>query len=729
MRPLSRRHVLLFGAVLAAALFVALFPVVIFPRQLRVEEGDIASRTIRSPRDLTFESELLTEQAREAAAREVEEVLEFDSNIGARQIALLATATSSVAEVRANDALDESAKRAELSGIQRDLGVLSRRSIDTILGLSDGRWREVEREADDLLTRELSQAISSENVGSAQDSLLSKVSTDFSAAEAEVVADLVRPFIAPTQVVNEEATAQAREEARRNVEPELQNIAMNQVIVEEDQRIDATSVEILEHAGLLAPIVEWQRVAAVVVVGLLASVLLTLYLWLFPTDALAAFRRLLLLIPIIALPVLVATVYFSLVLPEDNRRFLAYFLPLATAPMLVAALVEARLAIIVGLVQAALLTFAVASLPELSLVATIGALDAERVLLFYGLGAVVGVLAVHRAERPDQYVLGGVLVGIAALATLFATWLLDEERRAFDAVWMTAAATASGLGSGLLTAGGITTVGALLGITTRPQLMELSQLNAPLLRRLQDEAPGTFHHSIIVGNMAERAADLIGADALLVRVGCYYHDIGKILQPGYYIENQLGGANPHDGMDPKTSARFIAQHVRAGQELARRHGLPPQVEEFILEHHGTRLVAYFYRVASERDPAVEPDLFRYPGPKPQSRETAIVMLADSTEATVRASADRSPERIDAIVDEVMADRLAEGELEQCDLTLRNLRTIAQSFKLTLRGVYHPRIEYPEPTAQERSALIGRFRPGRRATEPAAPGSSQRQNPT
>ena len=225
---------------------------------------------------------------------------------------------------------------------------------------------------------------------------------------------------------------------------------------------------------------------------------------------------------------------------------------------------------------------------------------------------------------------------------------------------------------------------------------------------------------MIVSNLAERAADLIGADSLLVRVGCYHHDIGKVMQPGYYVENQLAGDNPHDALDPETSAQIIRQHVSKGLELAQPYGIPSRVQAFIPQHHGTRLIPYFYRQATERGLNVNEAAFRYPGPRPQSRETAIVMLADSTEAMVRASADRSSERIDAIVEEVIAERLAEGELEECDLTLRELRTIAASFKQTLSGVYHPRIEYPEPTPQERRLRIGRFRPGRRAAPRGAP---------
>jgi putative nucleotidyltransferase with HDIG domain len=265
---------------------------------------------------------------------------------------------------------------------------------------------------------------------------------------------------------------------------------------------------------------------------------------------------------------------------------------------------------------------------------------------------------------------------------------------------MALATGVNGISSGMLAAGAFVTVGVLFGVTTRVQLMELSQLNAPLLRRLQDEAPGTFHHSIIVGNLAERAADLVGADPLLTRVGCYYHDIGKVLQPGMYVENQLGGTSPHETMSPEESSQIIRQHVSEGMELARRERLPARVVEFIPEHHGTRVVAYFYRKAAERDPTTDPAEYAYPGPRPQSKETAIVMLADSTEATVRSSPDRSQERIDQIVEEVIAERVAEGQLDDSDLTLRDLRTIAASFKATMRAVYHPRVQYPEPTPLE-----------------------------
>ena len=713
MTVLRPPQVMLFGVALGVALVLALFP--FFPRQLGVQEGDIASRDIRSPRSKTFESQVLTEQAREAAAQAVPEVLVFDPSLRSKQLGLLTAASTSVASVRENDALGDAAKRARLLGID-DLN-LSRASIDTVLALPDDRWPPVQAEAERVLGEVLSRSVAPDAVQAELDGLLQRISADLSADEATLVADLVRPLIVPTLALDDEATEDARAAARQNVQPVRQTIARSQLIVAEGLPIDATALEMMKSVGLLTPRVRWENLTSVAVIAAVTAVILSLYLWRFPAKGVTSERNLLLLALLVALPVFVAKFHFSLVLPDEERHFLAYFLPLAVAPMLIATLLGGRLAIVVGLLQAALMMFAVVSLPDVSLVGTIGPLDAGRVLLVYGAGGVVGAFAVERAVRANQYVAGGALVTLVALGMLFALWVLEPERDALDAVWMTAAASVSGLSSGLITAGGFPAVGALLQVTTRVQLMELSQLNAPLLRRLQDEAPGTFHHSIIVGNLAERAADLLGADALLVRVGCYYHDIGKVLQPGFYIENQMGGANPHDTMDPRESARIIAEHVRGGLELAQRHGLPPGVLSFIPEHHGTRLIPYFYRIASQRDPNVDAGLFRYPGPRPQSKETAIVMLADSTEAMVRASPDRSPERIDEIVEEVLSERLAEGELEECDLTLRDLRVVAESFKQTLRGVYHPRIAYPEPSERERRALIGRFRPGRRVPAP------------
>jgi putative nucleotidyltransferase with HDIG domain len=237
--------------------------------------------------------------------------------------------------------------------------------------------------------------------------------------------------------------------------------------------------------------------------------------------------------------------------------------------------------------------------------------------------------------------------------------------------------------------------------------MELSNPNHPLLHRLMQEAPGTYYHSIIVGNLAERAAEVIGADPLLVRVGAYFHDIGKVVRPYFFIDNQAGRTNIHDELPPSSSARIIIDHVREGLELARRYRLPAQVAQFIPQHHGTTTASYFYQRALQEEETVNPEDYRYPGPRPQSREAAILMLADSVEATVRSLVQsgklqemlekkkEGEDPLAKLVAGIIEQRVREGQLDESDLTFRDLRRIGQAFTEVLHGVYHPRIVYPE----------------------------------
>ena len=449
-------------------------------------------------------------------------------------------------------------------------------------------------------------------------------------------------------------------------------------------------------------------VAAAVLIALLSGSALAFYLYLFQPREVSNPWRLAMVGLVVILWVLAAKVFLSLTLPDNDRLFLAYMLPVAAAPMLVATLLDGGLAVVVALLLALLATFAGFYGQDARALAVdplaADPLEAFQMTTVFLLGSLMGLYAVFRAERMNRYLIAGAVVAFVSFLVLLAFWLLDSAREAKDLPLMLLATAIGGFLSAVITVGATVILGMLFGITTRVQLMELAQLSHPLLRRLQEQAPGTFHHSVIVGNLAERAADLVEADPLLVRVGCYFHDIGKLTQPEYYIENQMGGDNPHEKMKAQASAAVVSQHVRSGLQLAKKHHLPTKVRAFIPEHHGTRLVTYFYRKASAQDPTVDPEKFRYPGPRPQSKETAIVMLADSVEAVVRSSRDRAPERIDALVDGVIAERVAEGQLDECDLTLRDLRIIGESFKATLRGIYHPRIEYPAPTRAEAQTI-------------------------
>lgn len=682
---------------LTALLQVAiLFP--ILPSRLHVHEGDIASATISAPREFSYNSDVLRKQLQNQAIAAVPQAYAYNVNVKNDQLARLTDLTNAISTIRSDPSLSYQQK---VDAIRARANTLSADQASEILSFSDTDWATTVTEAQRLLGSVLEDGFVVAEVPARLASLPNRVRSGISPQQGDVAVGLVRGFVVPTESVDPVATQRAREQAAAAVPPQRVTFAKGQVIVRDGDVIDAAKLEALQNAGLLNPQLRYTDLGAVAVFVLALATALAAYLLAFQRRALQSWRNWLMLTLALAGLVLAAKVYMPLVLPDTHRKFMQFAFPTAAVPMLAASLFDAGLGIAIAGIAGLTATFTALYLSDISGVVGLSALQPLEMATAFILAGGVGVLVIHRAERMNRFLLAGLAVAVATAAALFGFWLLDSSRTTGDAGWLVIASLVNGAASALLTVGTFVLLGSVFNVSTRLQLMELAQLNAPLLRRLQEEAPGTFHHSILVGNLGERAADLIGADALLVRVGCYYHDIGKLSSPGFFVENQFSGSNPHEQLDPLVSNRIIQEHVRYGDELARQARLPESVRAFITEHHGTRLVAYFYRKAAQIDPDIDPTLFSYPGPKPQSRETAIAMLADSTEAIVRSSRDHSPEKIDALVEGVIAERLAEGQFDECDLTLRDLRVIAESFKATLRAMYHARIEYPAPTEAEK----------------------------
>ena len=690
----ARPPAVLLGLGVAAALFVVLFPW--FPGGAGLREGDASPWTLYAPRDLSFDSAALTGAARDAAAGAVEDALQLDDGIADRQVAELSRQLNAI-EASREATLSDSARESRVRAASG--GALSAASARYLAELDDAGFGALGPIARTVLLDALAGGVAADGVEAARVRAARALPAELGAAGRAALGELIAPLVVPSLVADEALTEQRRAEAREGVPPVRVTRERGRALVAEGQRLTAADVELLDAAGLNAAEVRAGDILAAAVVSLLCGAALGAWLAVAQPPALAGARRLALFALLLLGPAVAVKFALPLVLPDLDRRFLAYALPLAAAPIVAAVLLDLGTAVLLTVLVAAIASFVSVSLPFADAGGG-GQVETLRMMLAVGSASLAGLLVASRADHLGRYLTAGGAAAAASAAALAAAWLVDADRRGADLAWMTAAAAVSGVASALIGVGFFVLLSRPFGIITRVELMELAQLSHPLLRRLQDEAPGTFQHSVMVSNMAERAADRIGADPLLVRVGGYYHDVGKLVAPGFFVENAPADSDPHAALDPLQSTRVIQQHVSAGVELARREGIPAAVVQFIPQHHGTRLVEFFYRRAAAEDPDVDPGLFRYPGPKPGSREAAVVMLADSSEAAVRASPDRSPERIRGIVETIVRERVAERQFEECDISLRDLRIVAESFVTTLNAVYHPRVEYPQPTARE-----------------------------
>jgi putative nucleotidyltransferase with HDIG domain len=439
----------------------------------------------------------------------------------------------------------------------------------------------------------------------------------------------------------------------------------------------------MSDAGDVVSVFGWLLLAMVVVTTLMA------WMWRFRSRLWHRNNAMLLL----ALAVLTATTL--LVITSDG----------VVAPYLVPTFA-------VGLLLSVLLDAGVASVATAMVAIMAGVITGSMDLAAYTfLGGLVGTIVIGRGERLSQFVQAGAAITVVNMAVVVAFTIITGADDLDIFLQLLAASAISAFGAAVAAAGTFAVLGSLFGITTSYQLLELANPTQPLLRRLLLEAPGTYHHSLMVGNLAEQAAEAIGADALVTRVAAYYHDVGKLYDPMVFIENQAGGDNIHDEMAPVDSAAMIVGHVARGIDIAYQYKLPKAIIPYIPQHHGTALMGFFYAKARQNAAAeagapldstagreaadkVDPRRFRHAGPKPQTREAAILMLADSVEASVRSLASHDEPAIRLMVSQIISDRLIDGQFDECDLTLRDLDRIRESFIEQLLAMYHRRIAYP-----------------------------------
>ena len=493
---------------------------------------------------------------------------------------------------------------------------------------------------------------------------------------------MFRDLFVPSLRYQRAETLRERERRARNVLPTRGGIEKGEVVVQKGERITEevkrklTSLERAKNERTATNIV-WKQATGELLLALGAYGFFFLYLYLIRREIYQSNRDLLLIVLLFGL--IVGLYALTVRLPWANL----YAVPVA--------LVAVQLTIVFNSTVGLLGTLALAFIGG----AMVG-LDLEYGMASF-LGGTLGVFSVRDIKNRGQFVISALLVFLGHLVVLAASWLYlgAPASRLGEEVFFAAIGSSFIITSYLVLWG----LERVFDITTDLTLLELSDTNRPVLKRLSLEAPGSFNHSLQVANLAEAAADRIGADALLVRVGALYHDIGKMKKPEYFVENQRGGQNPHDKLKPRMCALIIASHVKEGAEMAKQEGLPKAVMHFIPTHHGTSRIEYFYRQAvqargEEEAPVMESE-FRYPGPRPDSKETGILMMADSIEAASRSLDEPTHKRLKGLIELIVKERVEDGQLDDTDLTFRDLTQIKETFLSMLTGIYHVRVKYPD----------------------------------
>jgi hypothetical protein len=651
------------------------------PTDYNLSVGDVASQDIRAPRDTTYVSEILTRQARENAARLVDPIYTApDSTIARKQYSRARAVLAFMRAVRADTFGSESQRSAWIWAIP-ELADLPETSVQAVLLLPDTSWNRVQIEFLDLLDQVMRQEeIRERDLDQIRSRIPAMVSLDMAQDEAQLVRDLVVRFVRPNVFYDEEATRAAEEAAREAVGPVPQIFRSGQVIVREGTLISELDLEALSELRLNSTAQTPGDIGSAVVFAVLSIVALGLFLRRLAPESLDGGRRELII-------VLVLSLFLGLAwLLLRSGDLLPYLYPGAAAAML--------LATTVGPVPALGATVLLSSVSG-----WIGArsLSAATMVL---LGGLFAVLALPRYEQTGPLFRSGLLDGVVRALVIF---IFSVDVLTVSPVSLLLRMGMCIIGGGIaggLTVGGLFVLTPIFDLTTTFRLMELSRPTHPLLQRLLREAPATFNHVMMVASLSEQAAERIGANGLLTRVGAYYHDIGKLARPYFFVENQQGLSNPHDRLDPYTSVDVLAGHVRDGLKMARRYRLPGRVRAFIPEHHGTMRVSFLYQKAVEaaggEADLVDESNFRYPGPKPQSKETLLVMLADSSEAATRARRPSTPEELQSVVDMIFDQRMREGQLDECPITMQELDLVKQVYVELLRGAFHPRVQYPAP---------------------------------
>lgn len=702
----------------------------LIPNQVDLRAGQVSQSDITAPRTITFIDESRTSELRQRAADTAPRVYEEDSTVEEEvqnkvnnlfeaviserkffynnKIALT-TESEQNQEQQDQDAANIEAEQSESNKSElsaTEIENFSQAEINEIIDLVKGEidfeindeslaalitlnnqeLSELQDRALNLLQSKLGNRILPSDLSAAREELRqSAMEMDISRSKRLALAEITETAIAANMFLNQEATANRRQEAISEVEAVEKTVRQGEIIVRKGDVVTETDIDILERLGLQKSGINYYNITGRIMISFILVLLLGFYFYKYQKSVWENNSKLL-LIELLILTVVFLAKIFTLF----QNPFVDFMVPTAMASILLTVLIGSDTALITTL----FISLLIAPIYDMNF----------NIVLTSFLAGLIGIFSVTKVKERGDIIRAGLNVSFILVFLIGGLSLMQRNQSLTYLIWSIGGGIVNGLLVGILANGFLPYLEDLFDMTSSVKLLELSNPSQPILKRMLVEAPGTYHHSVIVGNLAETAAEDVGADALLARAAAYYHDIGKLKRPYFFSDNQFGGENPHDKTSPNLSALIIKSHVKDGVEMAEQNGLPAKIIDIIKQHHGTNLISFFYQQALQdnKHDDIEKNDFRYDGPKPQSREAAIMMLADITEAAIRSKNfnKNNHDRIEGFVRGLVKDKLIENQLDQSNLTLSDLDTIVKSFVKVLTGIYHQRVEYPEKLLKE-----------------------------
>lgn len=713
------------------ALFVILFYLNlaphIIPETYNITEGSVSDKDIKAPTEIRDEK--ATREAEEKAANEIVDAF---SIVVLRNDSLVESIFLRIEQLNADDQVTKEDKidiyRSEIprrydqhistfvksSSATTDYNELLLEEMSKVVKeqrytipeetfyklpqLTQVQLSEMRKVAKEIVKTLTNEPIRNAETARTQVAEMVNSSTISNRTAREIVQEIARFSIMPNRFFDKTMTDEAREQARNNTTPIIYK--ENEVIVQKNQVITPDLFALLTEANVLQGTDHhWSQVGVVLLSLMLAAFL---YVYLSQSSGVglkhARYNNTQLLMLLLIFLINCGVIQITALIQSETANVAGYFAPAALGIMLITLLIDEHLAM--------------ASTFIFSIVGSVILNTNTSLLLDFKFGVYIIVISlaaiysIKHASQRSAILKAGIMVSLFGSFTVLTMLLMSEQLERMPMLYSLGLAFGSGLVTSILVVGLMPFFEISFGILSALKLVELSSPNHPLLRKLLTETPGTYHHSVMVGNLAEAAAESIGANGLLCRVGSFYHDLGKTKRPSYFIENQTNMSNPHDTIDPMLSKSIIVAHAKDGAEMLKAYNIPKQLRDIAEQHHGTTSLKFFYYKALKEAEAqgIEPDFkeedFRYPGPKAQSKEAAVVGIADCVEAAVRSLRNPTITQVEDMIHKIIKNRVDDNQYNECDLTMKELDKIAQSLKESLMGIFHSRIEYPEDIKQK-----------------------------